>query len=109
MIYTAVAVQRDQTESGDEMPGGSTVVPEYLIWVSQGHGLFLTTPFTFSLEHRNPKTLPDSSQPFYKLPSYSAPTSNWAHLVLSDLPLTCSLRTQIQGTSKQDKRAAQMP
>lgn len=92
-------------ESGDEMPG-STAVPEYLIWVSQGHGLLLTTPLILIPEHSDPKTLPGSSQPFYKLPSYLAPTSNWAHPVLSDLPLTCSLRTQIQGTSKQDKGAA---
>lgn len=95
-------------ESGDEMPGGSTAVPEYLIWVSQGHGFLLTTPLILIPEYSDPKTLPGSSQPFYKLPSYLAPTSNWAHPVLSDLPLTCSLRTQIQGTSKQDKGAARM-
>lgn len=96
-------------ESGGKMPSGSTAVPEYLIWVSsKGHDLFLTTPFILRPEHRDPKTLPGSSQPFYKLPSSLTPTSNWAHLVLSDLPITCSLRTHIQGTSKEDNRAAQM-
>lgn len=77
--------------------------------VSQGPiTSFLTTAFILSPEHRDPKTIPGSTQPFYHLPSSSAPTSNWAYLVLSYLPTICSPRTQTQGISKQYQGASQM-